>query len=119
VNTVLVVDDEPQVNRLVGITLKRAGYTTQSASDGAEAIEKLAETNFDAMVLDLMMPRVDGFGVVEYLAANRPEMLAKTVVLTASPREAARQRLGDVCHIVSKPFDLETLIATVRLCVES
>jgi CheY-like chemotaxis protein len=117
--TVLVVDDEPQVNRLVGITLKRAGYLTESATDGVEAIEKLAETSYDAMVLDLMMPRVDGFGVVEYLATNQPEMLAKTVVLTASPREAARQRLGDVCHIVSKPFDLDTLIATVRLCVET
>ena len=70
-----------------------------------------------AMVLDLMMPHVDGFGVIEHMARTNPEMMSRTVIATAFPRDAASRRLDDVCRIIVKPFDIEQLITAVKECV--
>lgn len=116
---VLVADDEAAIRTLLGHMLRRAGYEAVPVSDGQEAIERLGESRFDALLLDLMMPRVDGFGVVEYLIETCPEMIEKTIVMTAFPKAAARERLHHLCHIVSKPFDAEELIGFVRSCVRT
>lgn len=71
---------------------------------------------FDAVVLDLMMPRVDGFGVVEHLIETQPRMMEKTVVMTAFPKAAAKERLHHLCCIIAKPFDMDELIQVVRDC---
>ena len=87
------------------------------ASDGQEAIEQIdAQRPFDAIVLDLMMPRVDGFGVVQHLIDTNPDMMERTIVMTAYPRTAARERLHHLCSIVSKPFEVQELISLVRDC---
>ena len=116
---VLVADDEAAIRTLLGHMLRRAGYEAVPVADGQEAIERLGESRFDALLLDLMMPRVDGFGVVEYLIETCPEMIEKTIVMTAFPKAAARERLHHLCHIVSKPFDAEELIGFVRSCVKT
>ena len=113
---VLVADDEPAIRMLVTRVLRRAGFDPQEANDGQEAIERLDGGQYDALVLDLMMPRVDGFGVVDHLIETKPEMMEKTIVLTAFPRTAARQRLHHLCSIVSKPFELQELVTLVRDC---
>ncbi|HEX8408967.1 MAG TPA: response regulator [Thermoanaerobaculia bacterium] len=113
---VLVADDEESIRRLVVRMLVRAGFEPVEASDGQEAIERLGAEPFDALVLDLMMPRVDGFGVVEHLIETRPEMIDKTVVMTAYPKVAAKERLHHLCCIVSKPFDPRELIQLVQAC---
>lgn len=114
---VLVVDDEDAIRTLVSRLLKRAGLDPVPASDGAAAIECLDAGPFDAMVLDLMMPRVDGFGVVEHLAETQPRMVEKTVVLTAFPQNAVKQRLHHVCRVLSKPFDMNELMAAIDECI--
>lgn len=113
---VLIADDEDAIRTLVSRMLRRAGFDPVEASDGQYAIEKLDAGEFDAVVLDLMMPRVDGFGVVEHLIETQPRMIEKTVVMTAFPKTAAKQRLHHLCCIVSKPFDMEELIRLVRDC---
>jgi CheY-like chemotaxis protein len=113
---VLVVDDDAAIRTLVGRVLDRAGFTPVSAVDGQDAIEQLDGTKFDAMVLDLMMPRVDGFGVVDHLIDTQPHMMEKTVVMTAFPKAAAKERLHHLCSIISKPFEVTELIALVRDC---
>jgi len=67
-------------------------------------------------VLDLMMPRVDGFGVVDHLIETKPRMMEKTVVMTAFPKAAAKERLHHLCCIISKPFEVADLISLVREC---
>lgn len=113
---VLVVDDDAAIRTLVGRVLDRAGFTPVSAVDGQDAIEQLDGAKFDAMVLDLMMPRVDGFGVVDHLIDTQPHMMEKTVVMTAFPKAAAKERLHHLCSIISKPFEVTELIALVRDC---
>jgi len=115
---VLIADDEEAIRTLVSRMLKRAGFEPFEATDGQHAIEQLDARPFDALVLDLMMPRVDGFGVVEHLIDTQPRMMEKTVVMTAFPKAAARERLHHLCCIVSKPFDMNELIGLVRDCTE-
>ena len=67
---VLVADDDPAIQALLARVFTRRGYEVLSASDGADAIQKLEQSSFDLLVLDLMMPRVDGVGVINHLAAR-------------------------------------------------
>ena len=115
---VLVADDEDSIRTLVSRVLRRAGFDPIEASDGQHAIDKLDVAEFDAVVLDLMMPRVDGFGVVEHLIETKPRMMEKTVVITAFPKAAARERLHHLCCILSKPFDMDELVQVVRECAQ-
>ena len=77
---ILVVDDEPDVRELFNITLKMAGHNTETAKDGMEAVGKLESDVPDLILLDLMMPRMDGFGLLNHI---RKEMDSKPMrVLT-------------------------------------
>jgi two-component system chemotaxis response regulator CheY len=113
---VLVVDDESSIRLLLVRVLRRAGFAPFEAVDGQDAIEQLGKRDFDAIVLDLMMPRVDGFGVIDFLIGTRPNMMEKTVVVTAFPKTAAKERLHHLCSILSKPFEVEELVSVVREC---
>jgi CheY-like chemotaxis protein len=115
---VLIADDEDAIRTLVVRMLRRAGFDPVEAADGEQAIEQLDGGGFDALVLDLMMPRVDGFGVVEHLIETQPRMIEKTVVMTAFPKTAARERLHHLCSILSKPFDMHELIRHVQDCAQ-
>jgi CheY-like chemotaxis protein len=113
---VLVVDDDSSIRRLVSKVLQLAEYTVEEAVDGADAIEKVDARPYDAMVLDLMMPRVDGFSVLEHLHDAKNALAGRTVVMTAYPR-IADQRLDESCVVLRKPFNLEQLVAALRRCV--
>jgi CheY-like chemotaxis protein len=115
---ILVADDESSIRILVSRLLQRANYDVVEAADGVEALEQLAANEFDALVLDLMMPRVDGFAVVDNLIETQPTMLARTIILTAFPRAAAKERLHHLCRVLSKPFELEEFLSEVASCVQ-
>jgi DNA-binding response OmpR family regulator len=112
---VLVVDDEESIVDLVSTRLMIGGYTVCVATNGFEAIRALADLKPKAMILDLSMPGMDGFGVLEYMA--RPgSYQAPTLVLTA--RHLAQDveraiRLGARDYL-AKPFDDRMLLARVR-----
>jgi CheY-like chemotaxis protein len=114
---VLVVDDEEAIRMLVQRLLVRAGYEVTTARDGCEAIEALAAGEYDAVLLDVMMPRLDGFGVVETMRARCPSMLARTLLVTA----ANLQRLDElpVRGVLPKPFDVAALLRETELCIEA
>jgi CheY-like chemotaxis protein len=79
----LVVDDDPQVVDLVRQLLEDQSYEIQSASDGEEALEEIARQRPDVVLLDLLMPRLDGFGVIEALRHDPRYQDIPVVVLTA------------------------------------
>lgn len=112
----LVVDDEEPIRLLISYILQRNGFETEVAADGQEALDKLRERPFDGLVLDLMMPRVDGFGVIKFLSDAQPEMLSHTVIVTAFSGMAESERLKRICRVVRKPFDVPELIQTVSEC---
>jgi CheY-like chemotaxis protein len=112
---ILVVDDDDSIRLMVERVLRRENYEVDSASDGFEAIEKLDHNEYATILLDLMMPRVDGFGVLDYLEEHRPELGRNVIVMSANipaASDAARER--NVVRVVPKPFDISDLIDEVR-----
>ncbi len=106
---VLVVDDEPAIRALVAKIVERAGLTVDTAPDGAAAIEQLEENQYGVVVVDLMMPNVDGYALIEYLR-NRDGEKPAIIVVSAGESAALRQLDGSLVHsIVRKPFDIDVL----------
>jgi CheY-like chemotaxis protein len=116
---VLIVDDEAAIRSLITTFLTRAGYQVDFGVDGQEAIEKLQAEHYDAVVTDLMMPRVDGIGVVRYLQEAQPDLLRRTIVLTAYPRLAESESIEGICSLVAKPFELANLRGMLQAMFET
>jgi CheY-like chemotaxis protein len=114
---VLLVDDNEATCTLLTAVLQRE-FATEIATDGYEAIEKLKIKQYAVTLLDIRMPQLDGYGVLEWLKATRPEALRSVIIVTAAlgDRELARVREYDVCGIIAKPFDIEMLLAAVKQC---
>ena len=106
----LVVDDDAAIRILVAKILGRHGFTVDAAPDGAAAIEHLMQQEYAVIVLDLMMPRIDGFGVIHYIADHAPEMFARVIVMTAFGPTVAEKICPPVVRFIHKPFDVERLL---------
>jgi len=92
---ILVVDDEPDVRELFNITQKMAGHQTDTARDGLEAIDKLGQKRPDLILLDLMMPRMDGFAFLSHVREKEESAPMRVLVATAKVLdEADRQKLS-------------------------
>jgi len=114
---VLVVEDDPAIRRLVSMVLQREGYGVETANDGIEAVLKLGLADFDVIVLDLMMPNLDGFAFINTLAVNDPERLRRIIVTSAaSPSVIAERMHGLDLDLLPKPFDIGELVTRVRSC---
>jgi diguanylate cyclase (GGDEF)-like protein len=114
--TILVVDDDPDITRFIELNLRDAGYRVAVASDGEEALAKIGELNPDLVVLDVMMPKVDGFEVAEHLRQSARRGSTSIIMLTAQGLAEQRVRglsMGVDDYIV-KPFDPVVLLARVR-----
>jgi CheY-like chemotaxis protein len=106
---VLVVDDEPAIRALVAKILERAGLSVDVARDGGEAIAKLDASDYSVLVIDLMMPVIDGYGVVEHLR-ERGGPRPAVIVITAGDSAAIRRLDGGMVHsVIRKPFDIDVL----------
>lgn len=115
---VLVVDDEPSIRILVTRTLEKRGFDVDSATDGVQALEKLSERRYDLLVLDLMMPRLGGLGVIDQLPEN--EATPRILIMTAASPSVLYQIPAERVHgIISKPFDLQSLIRSAEALSES
>ena len=112
---VLIVDDEPNIVLSLQFLLSREGYDIDVARDGESALAIAAQTPPDLVVLDLMLPGLDGYEVCRRLRAADATAAVKIVVVTARAREAERVRgLEEGADAyVTKPFSTRELIATV------
>lgn len=116
---VLVVDDEPAIRALVAKIVERAGLPVDVARDGAEAIEKVDHTAYSVIVLDLMMPNVDGFEFIEYLKRRQGPKPA-VIVVSAGESATLRHLDGSMVHsIIRKPFDIDVLGDLVNAAARS
>ena len=115
---VLVVDDDDSIRMMVERVLRREQFDVESARDGSEAIEKLSKSDDATILLDLMMPRVDGHGVLRFLESNHPDPTQRVIVMTANLQGASETvRAKPVFRVLPKPFDIRQLISHVRECV--
>ena len=118
---ILVVDDEKHIVRLVQANLDRAGYTVVSANDGKEALQKVADENPDLVVLDVMMPYMDGFEVLQNLRRNPSTRDIPVIMLTAKAQDAdvfKGWQSGVDCYL-TKPFNPMELLSFVKRIFDS
>jgi DNA-binding response OmpR family regulator len=113
---ILVVDDDDAIRALVSTVLRRRGFGVDAARHGAEALERIGRCHYSLVVLDLMMPRVSGYEVLDHLngmiASARPLVLVLTAGL--EPRNFDP---NVVIGTIQKPFDIELLVDTVAACL--
>ncbi|HUP65490.1 MAG TPA: response regulator [Thermoanaerobaculia bacterium] len=114
----LVCDDDKSIQQMMATMLKRAGFSVESCSEGSEALQRLRDVDYDLVVLDLMMPGVDGFAVLNYLAENKPRRLKRVIVTTAVSSSMLSGIPAGICHIMPKPFDMNEFIKQAELCAE-
>lgn len=113
---ILAVDDERHIVRLVQVNLERAGYQVVTAFDGKEALEKVDSERPDMVVLDVMMPYMDGFEVLQQLRKNPRTRELPVIMLTAKAQDADVFRgwqMSCDCYL-TKPFNPMELLSFVR-----
>jgi DNA-binding response OmpR family regulator len=113
---ILVVDDEPDVASLLTLLLKSQGYNVVSAGDGQEALEKARSEQPDLILLDVMLPKMDGYKVARMLKFDENFSSIPIIMLTAKVQEKDKQigmEMG-ADDYVTKPFDTAALLAKVK-----
>lgn len=112
---ILVVDDERHIVRLVEVNLVRAGYDVIAAYDGEEALEQVGIEEPDMIVLDVMMPRLDGFETLKRLQANPDTQNIPVIMLTAKAQDADifRGWASGVSAYLTKPFNPQELLTFI------
>ena len=99
--------------------VERQDLDVDTARDGEEAIERIDEDGYSIIVLDLMMPRVDGYGVLKHMQQHHPDKLSCTIIASAVPESEILKRFNmPVYRIHAKPFDMAKLIADIRECTK-
>ena len=111
--TVLIADDEPAIRTLVNAILDGPGIRTLEAADGPEAIDMARQHQPDLVLLDVAMPRLNGFAVCQRLKAEASTAGTPILLLTALAQESDARRVG-ADGIVQKPFSPAALRATVE-----
>ncbi|MDD3237876.1 MAG: response regulator transcription factor [Candidatus Gastranaerophilales bacterium] len=116
INKILVVDDDEAINELIKINLELAGYTVFSAPDGIKGFAICKQENPDIVILDVMMPEVDGYTVAKRIRENPPTKDIPILMLTAMGMLQDKVKGFDigVDDYLVKPFEMEELLARVK-----
>ena len=116
---VLIAEDETALLNLMVAALRHEGLTVTTARDGAEAIECLSQVQFRAVLLDLMMPRVNGWEVIEWLKKHPDRRPYSLIVVTAADRNVFADLDPQIVNaIIIKPFDTWELTGYVKRCCD-
>ena len=117
----LVIDDDEGIRSLMQAIFDREDILVEFAQDGRAALEKLRISSYDVLVLDLMLPEINGFELIRELKHREPDALRRTIVLTAASDHTLRD-FGDatlVRRVMRKPFELREFVDEVRACCGS
>ena len=116
---VLIVEDDAPTLSLLQALLNHYSIPTVAACDGRAALAALAAQQFSAIVLDLLMPGVNGFEVLRWLNTNEPSLLPRIIIVTAAAEKTWRgcPEIPMVRSLIRKPLDIEALVSQVRTCI--
>src|SRR6266540_4654694 len=117
-SSVLVVDDDPNIRKMIIAALRREGYDFSEAPNGKDALEIMRNEHPSVVVLDLMMPIVSGWEVLQERAKDPALQQIPVIIVSANraPEIAAAVDKG-ICAFLPKPFDINVLNALVRSCL--
>ncbi|AWI10212.1 response regulator transcription factor [Ereboglobus luteus] len=127
----LVIEDDPALQRSLAATLREENYAVDTASDGEDGLYKARENTYDVILLDVMLPKLDGWGVLAALRDNatpqgagaKPgaEAISKTPILMLTARDTVPDRIRGLDHgaddYLTKPFDIDELLARIRALI--
>ena len=111
---ILIVDDEINFVKMVQVRLEANGYDVEVAFDGEEGLEKAAEVNPDLILLDIMMPKKDGYTFLLELKKNDEMKGIPVIALTAKPGMKDMFELEGAKDYITKPFESDQLLAKIR-----
>ena len=111
---ILVVDDDPDLAALCSLLLESEGYDTDIASNGYEAFDAIANSDVDVVLLDVMMPVLDGLTVCRMVKRDPRLKDVPVIVMTASSQLALEARKSSADAVINKPFDIDHLVDTVH-----
>ncbi|MCA1705924.1 MAG: response regulator [Actinobacteria bacterium] len=116
-NRILVADDDPSILRLLQLNFELEGFEVHTASDGEEALAKARSSSPDIVVLDVMMPGMDGWEVCRRLKEDETMREIPVILLTALGQEKERRRgvEAGAAEYVQKPFDPDELVRVVNV----
>jgi len=112
---ILVVEDDTHLNKLISYNLLKNGYTVESVTDGISAKERLSKDIFDIVILDIMLPGIDGFRICQLIKENPQAYKTFVVVLTAraEPLDKIYGSLIGADHYLTKPFEMSKLMGII------
>lgn len=114
---VLVIEDETPLLKLIATALRHDNLTVATAKDGAEGIECLSREKYGVVLLDLMMPRVNGWQVIDWLKEHPDRRPHSLIVVTAADRNIFAELDPEIVNaIIVKPFDTWELAGYVKRC---
>jgi DNA-binding response OmpR family regulator len=113
---IIIVEDDPDINNLIAYNLRKDGFNVEQVFDGWSAQERLKNESFDIVILDIMLPGIDGLDLCKLVKANLRNFYTFIMMVSARTHEEDKlsaQLLGADCYL-SKPFNLARLLNTVR-----
>ncbi|HUR79865.1 MAG TPA: response regulator [Thermoanaerobaculia bacterium] len=114
---ILIVEDDPPTREALRRILELEGCDIDLVPDGEKAVGALANRRYDAIILDIALPKMSGTDVMEYIASTTPEVLTSIVVVTGLEAAEIRKLFPEICETLSKPVMPGRLIASVRRCL--
>ena len=115
---ILIIEDDAAIAVLVTAICSHKRWNCVTVSDGLAGIAELRRRSYDAIVLDLMLPRSNGFEVIAFLRAERPQLLKRVVIITAaSPKTLEAFDASRVRALLTKPFDMTEFLAALDAAV--
>jgi len=117
--SVLIAEDEPYILESLMFLMSRAGYRVRAEKDGAKAVEAVIQSRPDLLILDIMMPTLNGFEALKQLRATPGLEALRVLALTAKGQDADRQRMMALGAdaFVTKPFSNQDLLTTVETLI--
>jgi CheY-like chemotaxis protein len=113
----LIVEDEAVTRKLLRELLLTSGLQVDEATDGEEAIKKLSEKKYGVILLDIVLPKLSGTHVMDFLRDFDPDALERVIVVTGLNVEEIRKLFPTVCHALGKPVIPNRLLASVQKCL--
>jgi CheY-like chemotaxis protein len=112
--TIVVVDDEFGLADVLAATLADAGYSVHTAANGIQGLEIMAEHPPDVVILDYMMPLLDGPGVLDAMRRDPKLVMAPVVMMSAMPESVVGERCSGYVTFLRKPFDFDAILSAVH-----
>ena len=109
---ILIVDDEAPIRKLLSTCFARSGFAVETAPDGADAIALCESNKFDVVVSDVMMPRLNGHQLAQWVAVNSPSTI--TVLMSGYDADCKRCAYSPRCTLIAKPFLPHHMVDTVQ-----